>query len=383
MGIVDSFWFNWEHIPTFLVGEFLFISLSFVALVHALTRKDKYLYLTVWIASIVSGCANDIFFMTLPFVDNFWHSQATIMLTDRLPLYILCLYNVFMYYSTVSVWQLNLSSKLVESLLIGLFAELIYSPFDIVGAKFLWWTWHDTDVAIRERLLGVPIGSSLWVIVFTTVFSYLIHRTTSNNLSVSFFTMIKSVIINALLCTPGMLVLIAIFQIPSVPGIPDLKSLLFCLGVYLSIIIYRFIKGNQHPKPKSANTSTDIFVTLLKLSILIYFIVLAVIMAVGQPEKHISIGIHQTVGPCDVIDYDLSGHPRQLYLCLDQYIEDYSFDCTSLPIDYQEWYTVCGRPHTDFNRYLATVCLLGAAGIFVYSHLLKTQISELLVKKKK
>jgi hypothetical protein len=39
------------------------------------------------------GTANDVIFMALPFVDNFWQSQATIMITPRLPLYIPCVYN--------------------------------------------------------------------------------------------------------------------------------------------------------------------------------------------------------------------------------------------------------------------------------------------------
>ena len=24
--------------------------------------------------------------------------------------------------------------------------EMIYAPYDITGAKFLWWTWHDTGI---------------------------------------------------------------------------------------------------------------------------------------------------------------------------------------------------------------------------------------------
>ena len=37
----------------------------------------------------------------------------------------------------------------------------------IAGIKFLWWTWHDTDAPIDYRILGVPIGSTVWVITFT------------------------------------------------------------------------------------------------------------------------------------------------------------------------------------------------------------------------
>ena len=58
----------------------------------------------------------------------------------------------------------------------GLMGEMIYAPYDITGAKFLWWTWHDTDAPIRDRLFGAPIGSSTWVkmikfLLFSGLFS--------------------------------------------------------------------------------------------------------------------------------------------------------------------------------------------------------------------
>ena len=46
-----------------------------------------------------------------------------------------------------------------------------------------------------------------------------------------------------------------------------------------------------------------------------YFIYLLLNMVVGSPEDHVSTGVHQTVGACDVFDKDISGHERQVYLC--------------------------------------------------------------------
>ena len=48
--------------------------------------------------------------------------------------------------------------------------EMIYAPYDLTGIKYLWWTWHDTDAPIAHRLLGVPVGSTVWVITFTASF---------------------------------------------------------------------------------------------------------------------------------------------------------------------------------------------------------------------
>ena len=56
------------------------------------------------------------------------------MLTPRMPLYIPCVYNVFMYTATVAAWRLGLPA-LAEAALAGLLGELIYAPYDIVGEE--------------------------------------------------------------------------------------------------------------------------------------------------------------------------------------------------------------------------------------------------------
>ena len=160
--------FPWNHwnspverfmvLPSFVLGEFFFLFLSIVTLIHAVSHGR--LHIAVWVAAFTAGTANDVIFMALPMVDNFWQSQACIMLTPRMPLYIPCVYNVFMYSSTVACWRMGLST-LATTCLTGLMGEMIYSPYDITGAKFLWWTWHDTDAPVRHRLLGVPIGNTV------------------------------------------------------------------------------------------------------------------------------------------------------------------------------------------------------------------------------
>ena len=51
--------------------------------------------------------------------------QACIMMTPRMPLYIPCVYVVFMYTSTVAVWRLGLP-LLPSAALTGLMGEMIY-----------------------------------------------------------------------------------------------------------------------------------------------------------------------------------------------------------------------------------------------------------------
>jgi hypothetical protein len=41
-------------------------------------------------------------------------------------------------------------------------------PFDIVGIKLLWWSWHDTDPSLADRSFGVPLTSYLFHISFAS-----------------------------------------------------------------------------------------------------------------------------------------------------------------------------------------------------------------------
>src|SRR5512139_2712291 len=127
---------QWAVMPSFLVGEWLFIACALGALWHALSQRGeaRRRHVLVWVAALVAGTANDAIFMALPLVDNFWQAQATIMLTPRMPLYIPCVYVWFMYVPTVSVWRLGLP-PLARSALAGLAAIIVYAPYDITGAK--------------------------------------------------------------------------------------------------------------------------------------------------------------------------------------------------------------------------------------------------------
>jgi len=101
---VDRF----QVLPSFVLGEFMFITAAILLFIHAL-RNGK-VYVMLWLSSLVTGTANDAFFMMLPIVDNFWQSQACIMLTPRMPLYIPCVYVVFMYTSLIGAWRFKLSA---------------------------------------------------------------------------------------------------------------------------------------------------------------------------------------------------------------------------------------------------------------------------------
>merc|ERR1719277_1416271 len=114
--------------------------------------------------------------------------------------------------------------------------------------------------------------------------------------------------------------------------------------------------------------------TVIGLLMTLYFLYLLVNMVVGVPQDHISTGVHQTVGPCDVRDTDISGHERQVYLCKENYNEDFTFECGEphrlsghLPRAIQrEWYTVCGRQHTDYQAFVGILAALASIAIPTY-----------------
>ena len=381
--------------PTFVIGEFVFIFAAILLFVHAF--RHGRVYIMLWISSLVTGTANDAIFMALPLVDNFWQSQACIMLTPRMPLYIPCVYVVFMYTSTVGAWRFKLPI-LGQAALSGLMGEMIYAPYDITGIsnilgakiqifklkilgnRFVWWTWHDSDAPIRDRFLGAPVGSSAWVITFSCSFQLIWRLLLTNeqvnkgtNLSLS--SMIWKIIISALTSTPLMMLQMAFFQLMSgdAQGLPTLRTLISCITVY-SFHIYFLAADEKDEKnllfnKRKVDRSVRIFFTL-------YFIYMLANMIFGVPEHHMSTGVHQVVGECDVFDTDMTGHKRQVYLCQEDFNEDFNFQCPAfkdfkpkLVFHGTEWYTVCANGfanHTDKVNHIIAIFLLSILGIFTY-----------------
>jgi hypothetical protein len=352
---------KWADQPSFLIGEYMFYALALLAFAHAWHQgAERRRHVLAWFAALLAGTANDMIFMALPMVDNFWQAQTTFMLTPRLPLYIPCVYVCFMYFPTVSVWRLGLP-PLSRAALTGLAGSLFYAPYDIVGAKFLWWTWHDTDKPIAHRLLGAPIGSTMWVITFVAAFSYLLGRAVDNDPQVSRGTVAKGLALVCGLSTVTMVLQLTVLQQLD-GGVPGPISLVTVTLLYLALIA----RGWPRATPAAPRPADR----LLFRAAALYFVTLAAIMAIFDPATHRSPSMHQTYGPCHVEATDIAGLVRYQYVCASDYDEDYTFDCAPPPPDMSEWYTVCGRAHTDFRRWMLGVAGLGAVGVALYGFFL-------------
>jgi hypothetical protein len=354
---------RWEVMPSFVIGEYLFIICAVIALIHAWREGRD--HLLIWVAALIAGTANDMIFMALPLVDNFWQAQAQIMITARLPLYIPCVYVCFMYYPTVAVRRLGLSA-LSQAALTGLLACLFYAPYDIVGAKFLWWTWHDTDAPIAARLLGAPVSSSLWVLTFVSSFSWLLDRALARardrGEEVGAKTFALGLALVASCTTALMMVQMTILQLID-GGTPGYLS--FASGLMIYVVIVAL--GRKSARPDAPRVGDR----LLLGAAIAYFVTLTAIMAAFDPASHESTGVHQTVGECYVEVTDITRQTRHKYLCASDFDEDFSFECVDTPpAEGTRWYTVCGRPHTNFAAWMGGVTTLGIVGIGLFTLML-------------
>lgn len=350
---------QWATMPSFVLGQIMFMLCAALALVHAYRSGRS--HVLVWIAALIAGTANDLIFMALPLVDTFWQAQGLIMLTPRLPLYIPCVYVCFMYYPTIAVRRLRLR-PLALAALTGLVACLFYAPYDIVGAKFLWWTWHDTDPTIGARILGAPISSSLWVLTFVGAFGWLIDRALARDPEVRGPTFALGLGLVAAFTTLLMMLQMTVLQ-QFDGGTPG--PVAFAVGVTSYAGLVAWGSRSAKPEPQRAHDR------LLYGASIFYFVTLIACMASFDPAAHRSVGVHQTVGECYVEVSDFTQNTRHKFLCARDFDEDYTFECTdALPADDTSWYTVCGRAHRSFSTWMLGVTLLGAVGIGLFTILL-------------
>ena len=70
---------------------------------------------------------------------------------------------------------LPINSTLYFTLIVGLLAVLLDIPFDIMGIKLLWWTWHDTDPNIFDRSYWVPWTSYYFHASFSAALCFVFH----------------------------------------------------------------------------------------------------------------------------------------------------------------------------------------------------------------
>eukprot|EP00928_Gymnodinium_smaydae_P079151 TRINITY_DN6314_c0_g7_i1.p1 TRINITY_DN6314_c0_g7~~TRINITY_DN6314_c0_g7_i1.p1 ORF type:complete len:883 (-),score=103.75 TRINITY_DN6314_c0_g7_i1:398-2953(-) len=373
-----------EH-PSFVICEFYFIGLVFVSARHAFKAPDHLGCKLLWVATFLVGTLNDYIFMLLPVVDNFWQAQAVIMLTPRMPLYIPCIYNGFMYWPLVAAARVfghgKCRHRLAEASLAAIMCGLFYAPYDLCGARFLWWTWHNSDPGVKDRWLGVPAGSTCFTMTFGFALCFLRRLAADRGFSKS-----KSL---GLMClsTPLMMLLINVFTVAGLEkvGMPGKRAVLVAIATFAGIVLRELVRTRSQDRKSAAGQPLISECRTTRFALAMHFLVFVFVMARYSPETQISTGAHQEFGPCSVTDIDLLGYPRTRYLC-NSHLPEFYFSLKCAPAlegaqgrwahvtpeqaiaqrkdGVASWYTVCGQPHSSWPTWMAAVialCAIGAA----------------------
>jgi len=352
----------WEQMPTFVLCEWSMRLGALVALYHAIHTDRK----KSWLAAVSCGTANDIFFMFMPFCDNFWQAQASVMITPRLPLYIVEMYACVMYFPAVasSLFSRSMAmSPVAQACLTGLLAHLFYGVYDDNGPRYLWWTWHDGDPAISPRLANAPIGSSMWILTFcglhSLINSWILRgkgaRLTgcvapsafdmsassalvslSQKLPSSFAQRLLSlrvltvsldkvqdalglgpdavqIFFRMVVTTPLFMVVMGQIQVMSLDqlGIPGKRSYFFTLAVMIAVVIMGIWNGRSKTASKPMPANHRRLNRLFLAFVMGHFLLHSYINLNGQPELHWSTGIHQKVRSSPEQLKDIMGWPRE------------------------------------------------------------------------
>ena len=370
---------QWEALPTFIVIELLMIALSLAGLIHSISCNRLWL----WIASTLCGVANDVFFMVLPVGGEFWQSQALIMLTPRLPLYIVALYCNLMYISTSAATSFKLPA-VGEAAASGLLACLFYAAYDILGATYLWWTWHTTDAAISQRLYGAPVGSTMWILTYCSIQCLLFRWCTCKKMWSNFL----SLCVTCIATTPLFMQTMGIFQVLSMDtlGQPGVRTLSLAVCIYTVIVLYcTFTQSNPTVTFKQitiggascagerpGNRIPSWSKYLLWFTLMMYYCGLTAVAVHGDPSTQVSVGIHQQYrGKCDGVEQvsDLMGFTMDPVVC-DSHLptNEWTVCNHTDPLKYDgQWYSVCGRTSGDFEMRKNVVLAIAAVGCAVYT----------------
>lgn len=375
----------WENHQAYLILELSIYFLALLTFKHAWRSGGRFLYL--WFATILHGLVVESLSYFVPDIDNFWHAQSMVMFVGkRLPLHIVVLYPVFIYTAAAAVSRLRLKSW-AEPFAVGLAVVLLDIPFDIIGIKLLFWTWHDTDPNIFDRNYWVPwtsyyfhsaFASSFMILFFGT--RHLLCSSPSKYEADGFLKEILCTIITGLLAMPvGILQFLPLYH--PLHDIFNFHSEV-CVLLFLSVYILIVWVADRHPteEARSQSSKRGLFHWLddLGLMVLLHFLLWIFLTMYGRPELIQSTGFHEKTGNCSAISavQTASGKvlSRKTFLCTSDYDEGYyDFHCLrggKPPADGLEWYTICGTPFPNALEYLIVVSAFSLFGLFVYVQML-------------
>ncbi|KAF2357434.1 hypothetical protein FHG87_011808 [Trinorchestia longiramus] len=383
--------------PSYLLSEYAFYIIAVLTLIHSFVVGGRWKYL--WLGCVLHGITTELVSFFLPDIDNYWHSQTSIIfLGRRLPLHIPLIYPSFMYPAAYAVAHLRLP-RFAEPMAAGLMEVLMDIPYDIVAVKFLHWTWHDTDPNIYDRHFHVPWNSYYFHLTFGTAFTFALHfwrrKITGHddkNRTAGVGKELLCVLLAGLCGMPGGVLQFIFLYHP----LHDTYNIHTENCVFFIVILYLLIVWSADRSPvvasrRNKNESSHPSVYLLILALVVHYSLYLGLVIFGTPENEVSIGLHETVGPCNQTSdvYTAFGGvlKKRKFLCVSDYDEgNFDFHCApkqSPPPSGSSWYTACGTPFLNRAEYVSVITCICVVAAVVFYNLLFCSAGTLVHRRQK
>jgi len=370
--VFRSLFETWAQEREFLIFDLCALSLSALCLYHSL-RKAK--HFTLYLSIFFGGALIDLTIRKIPQLASFWQAQNWLELLDYSePAYILFgMYFVFQYPAIQLAQNMHLD-LFGEASAAALLATMIYHPYDIVGAKYVWWMWHRDDPLMVPSELGVPVASTFWTMAYTGALAATLRWVVASPRFEKWSATSRAMLIAPIASLGLMQVPFTFFYQPLVLGlgVSEHRTLalfkIICLALVLRGLCFR---GSKRFKKKIG--VQNIVLLLVPLVCFAALFLVTTYFDPGQVERH---GLFQTYGNCTIRESAYFGwKERAKFNCKEssgRNAELWDFRCVKkTPKKGDKWYTVCPKAFPDGWREVFTKHSAFGVGSVVVAYLLE------------
>uniref|UniRef100_A0A8R1DGP2 DUF7802 domain-containing protein n=1 Tax=Caenorhabditis japonica TaxID=281687 RepID=A0A8R1DGP2_CAEJA len=370
-------WFDWickyqepskiyENHTSFLFGEILFFILAALTFMHAWRSGTR--FVLVWFGILIHALNVENLCYWIPDMDNFWQAQGILTFFGaRAPLYILVgIYHMFDYTSFVLMSRLHLPWWAYGPA-VGLGAVMLDMPYDIMGIKLVWWTWHDTDPNIFDRMNWVPWNSYYFHASFACSFTWILMYSRYKLVGKEYdWKKLPAEILCVVFAGTGAFWLgtiqFALLYHPlhDIFNVHSEYTTIAFLSIYALVVIF----ADRQNKKSEARAGNKYWFDELAAAIAIEYLFFMIAVLISDPANIVSDGLHQPIGPCNETQKVQTPTglvlQKKKYFCVDNFDEKYiDFHCVpggppqpqepGMPL---EWYAVCGTDYENRAEYI-------------------------------
>lgn len=232
-------------------------------------------------------------------------------------------------------------------------------PYDITGVRFINWTWHDTDPNLYERTYFVPWNSYMFHFFFACSMSFVMQNARKvfekrkvdkyerGSMTSEIFALLMTTVFSMPL--GALLFMVSYHILHDFLLVPTETVVVPIIGI-LILVVWAMDRRNNNRKEDTMQKHATFEDKLLYVHQVVHYVTLVLVHVVFNPEDHISISLHETIGNCSetkVVKTLLKDLEKRAFLCVTDYDEKYyDFNCLKeLPPAGSSWYTVCGTPY--------------------------------------